>query len=77
MIVNAENKNKGDGKIMLFGPGILIAGGVTVVISLLDKVAEDCGIQWVSTTLKLIIPIAAMAASIYFLETNALLGWLR
>jgi hypothetical protein len=26
-IATVENKNKGDGKIMLFGPGILIAGG--------------------------------------------------
>jgi len=62
---------------MLFGPTVLIAGGVTIVISLLDKVAEDCGITWLSTTLKLVVPIVAMAASVYFLETNSLLRWLR
>ncbi|MEH7505130.1 hypothetical protein V7152_24560 [Neobacillus drentensis] len=61
----------------MFGPGILIAGGSFIAITILDKVAEDCGITWLSTTLKLIIPIAALAVSVYFLETNSLLRWLR
>lgn len=62
---------------MLFGPGILIAGGSCIAIAVLDRIAEDCGVQWVSTVLKLAVPLAAMIASVYFLETNALLGWLR
>jgi hypothetical protein len=77
LIATVENKNKGDGKIMLFGPGILIAGGSCIAVAVLDRIAEDCGIQWLSTSLKLVLPIVAMAASIYFLETNAILGWLR
>ncbi|MFD0827088.1 hypothetical protein ACT8ZR_15725 [Neobacillus sp. M.A.Huq-85] len=62
---------------MLFGPGILIAGGSFIAITLLDKLAEEVGIYWIGTTLKLLIPVIAMVASIYFLETNALLRWLR
>lgn len=61
----------------MFGPGILIAGGSFLAITILDKVAEDCGITWLSTTLKLLVPIAALAISVYFLETNSLLRWLR
>ncbi|MBT2722334.1 hypothetical protein [Bacillus sp. ISL-46] len=61
----------------MFGPGILIAGGSCIALALLDKVAEDCGIQWLGTTLKIIVPVAAMVLSVYFLQTNALLGWLR
>lgn len=62
---------------MLFGPSVLIAGGSIIAISLLDKFADDCGIFWLGTTLKLLIPIAAMVASVYFLETNSLMRWLR
>ncbi|WP_256238448.1 hypothetical protein [Bacillus sp. EB600] len=62
---------------MLFGPSVLIAGGITIAISLLDKIAEDHGITWLSTSLKLFVPIAAMVASVYFLETNSLLRWLK
>jgi hypothetical protein len=61
----------------MFGPGILIAGGSCIALALLDKVAEDCGIQWLGTTLKIVVPVAAMVLSVYFLQTNALLGWLR
>lgn len=61
----------------MFGPGILIAGGSCIALALLDKVAEDCGIMWLGTTLKIIVPVAAMVLSVYFIQTNALLGWLR
>jgi hypothetical protein len=61
----------------MFGPGIIIAGGSIIAVALLDKVAEDCGIGWLSTTLKLLVPIAALAISIYFLETNSMMRWLR
>ena len=62
---------------MMFGSGVLIAGGSFIAIALLDKLAENCGIFWLGTTLKLLVPIVAMLVSIYFLETNALLRWLR
>jgi hypothetical protein len=61
----------------MFGPEILIAGGSAIAIALLDKIADDCGIQWLSTTLKLIVPIAGLVLSVYFLQTNPLLRWLR
>jgi hypothetical protein len=62
---------------MLFGSGVLIAGGSFVAVSLLEKLADDCGIFWLGTTLRILVPIAGMIASIYFLETNPLLRWLR
>jgi hypothetical protein len=62
---------------MLFGPGILIASSSFIAITLLDKFADDCGIHWLGTTLKILIPVAAMVASVYFLETNTLVRWLR
>jgi hypothetical protein len=61
----------------MFGPGLLIAGGSAIALALLDKIADDCGIQWLSTTLKLIVPIAGLVLSVYFLQTNPLLRWLR
>jgi hypothetical protein len=61
----------------MFSTGILIAGGSSLLIALLDKFAEDCGIQWINTTLKILIPLIAMIVSVYFLETNSLLRWLK
>lgn len=61
----------------MFGPGILICGGLTIVVALADRIAEDCGIEWIGTTLKILVPIVALAASVYFLQTNAIVGWLR
>ena len=61
----------------MFGPGILIAGGSFIAVAVLDKVAEDCGITWLSTTLKLIIPIAALAISVYFLQSDAIMRFIR
>ena len=62
---------------MLFGPGILIAGCSFITVVVLEKTAEDFGITWLSSTLKLVVPIAAILFAIFFLETNALLRWLR
>lgn len=62
---------------MLFGPGILIAGGVTIVLACMEKSLESFGYQWLSIFLRIAIPVAAMAAGVYFLETNAILEWLR
>lgn len=61
----------------MFSSGILLAGGSCIVLALLDKFADDCGIPWLGNTLKILIPIAAMIASVYFLETNTFLRWLR
>lgn len=62
---------------MLFEPGIFLAAAATVSVALLDRIAEDCGFSWLSTTLKLIIPIAAIIASAYFLENNPFLRWIK
>jgi hypothetical protein len=61
----------------MFGPGILIAGGSIIAIALLDKVAEDTGIVWLSMTLKLLVPIAALALSVYFLQSDAIMRFIR
>lgn len=61
---------------MLFSSGILLAGGATLAIAGLDKLAEGYGFYWLGTTLKLLLPIAALVAGVYFLETNPMLHWL-
>ncbi|WP_335560463.1 hypothetical protein [Neobacillus vireti] len=61
----------------MFGAGILLAGGSFIAISILDKIAEDCGYTWISTTLKLIIPIIGIVVSVYFLQNNSMVRWLR
>lgn len=62
---------------MLFGPGVLLAGGATLLLACLDKTLEGYGYQYLGTVLRIAIPLAAMAAGVYFLETNAILEWLR
>ncbi|UII56726.1 hypothetical protein LS684_04470 [Cytobacillus spongiae] len=62
---------------MLFDGTILVAGGITITLVCLEKIFEDLGFHFLGKTLKILIPIAAMAAGVYFLETNAMLGWLR
>lgn len=61
---------------MLFSPSILIAAGATIVLAALDKTFENYGFYWLGTILKVVLPIAAFAAGIYFIETNPLLHWL-
>jgi hypothetical protein len=62
---------------MLFGPGMFIAAGATIVIAVIDKTCEEFGIHWLGTAVKLILPIIGFALAIYFLETNVLLRWLK
>lgn len=62
---------------MLFSSGMLLAGGVTLVLAALDKTLESYGFGALGTIIRIALPIAAFAAGIYFIETNALLGWLR
>jgi hypothetical protein len=62
---------------MLFGPGMLLAAGATIGVALLDKLCEELGIHWLGTAIKLILPIVGFGLAIYFLETNALLMWLK
>lgn len=62
---------------MLFSAGMFIAAGATITIALLDKLCEQLHIYWLSTFLKLILPIIGFALAIYFLDTNPLLRWLK
>lgn len=61
---------------MLFTPTVFIAGGSLLAIALIDKTAEAYGFQGLGLTLRIIVPIVAMIAGVYFLETNAILRWL-
>ncbi|MEH7157493.1 hypothetical protein [Neobacillus drentensis] len=61
---------------MLFGPGLLLAGGATILMAMVDKAFEDMGMHWLGTAIKIALPLAGMALGVYFLETNAIVSWL-
>lgn len=61
---------------MLFSPMILIAGCATIALAALDKTLSDFGFHALGKTLRILIPLAAMAAGVYFLETNPLIYWI-
>lgn len=62
---------------MLFTPTLLVAGGATVALACLDKTLDSYGFHTLGTALRIVLPLAALLAGVYFIETNALLGWLR
>ena len=62
---------------MLFTPTLLLAGGATLVLAAVDKTLETYGFGALGTILRIALPIAAFATGIYFIESNALIGWLR
>lgn len=61
----------------MFSTGMLLAAGGTIAIALADKALENTGFYWLSTILKLALPLAGMAVGVYFLEHNAILEWLK
>ena len=61
---------------MLFTPGLLLAAGATLIVAVADKTLEEFGWHWLGTCLKIIVPLAGMAAGIYFLENNPLVWWI-
>jgi hypothetical protein len=63
--------------MMLFDGTLLMAGGSVIAIACLDKVAEQYGFRWLGAAVKILLPLAAMIAGSYFLETNEILRWLR
>lgn len=63
--------------MMLFSGAMLLAGGGVVALACIDKTAESFGWYRIGSIVKILLPIAAFAAGVYFLETNALLEWLR
>ena len=62
---------------MLFSAGMFIAAGGVIAVALVDKVCEELGWYWLSTVVKLILPIVGFGFAIYFLEHNPLLRWLK
>lgn len=62
---------------MLFTPSILLAGGATIVLACLDKTLNSYGYHTVGNVLRILLPIAGFVAGVYFLETNAIIGWLK
>jgi hypothetical protein len=61
---------------MLFGPGLLVAGGATILMAVIDKSCDELGYQWLGATIKILLPLTGMVLGVYFLETNAIVGWL-
>jgi hypothetical protein len=61
---------------MLFSSSVLLAGGATLLVAGLDKMAEGYGFYWIGTTLKLLLTILGLVLAVYFIETNVLLHWL-
>lgn len=62
---------------MLFSPMIILAGGATIALAVLDRTLSDLGFHGLNTALKIIIPLAGFAAGIYFIETNPMIHWLK
>lgn len=56
---------------------ILLAGGATIIVAALDKTLDSYGYHTLGNILKILLPIAGFVAGVYFLETNALIGWLK
>lgn len=63
--------------MLLFDSAFLIAGGSVLAIACLDHAAQTYGMPWLGAVIKLLLPIAAMLACVYFLQHNAILWWLR
>lgn len=61
---------------MLFDGAIVLAGGATILLACLDKVLENYGFHALGNILKVAIPLAGLAAGVYFIETNPILRWL-
>lgn len=62
---------------MLFEPMFFIAGGITIALACLDKTFESYGFHAIGNVLKIALPLAGLAAGVYFIETNAIIGWLK
>jgi hypothetical protein len=61
----------------MFSAGLLLSAGATVAVAILDKALEETGIHWLSTVLRIVVPLTGMVLAVYFLQTNPLNGWLR
>ncbi|WP_281202652.1 hypothetical protein [Cytobacillus kochii] len=62
---------------MLFSGGLLLAAGTTLLVATADSALESYGYGWLGTFLRIALPVAGLITGVYFIEHNALIGWLR
>ncbi|MED1202556.1 hypothetical protein [Heyndrickxia acidicola] len=62
---------------MLFTPVFFIGAGSIMTIAMLDKLAEAHGWESLSFALKLALPIAGIVAAALFLDSSAVMRFLR
>lgn len=63
---------------MMFGAGMFLAAGATILIAVVDKTFEEFGVHWVGTAVKIAVPVIGLLLGVYFLENNPItLWWLK
>lgn len=62
---------------MLFEPIFFVAAGTTIALACLDKTLESYGFPVLGNIIKIALPLAGLAAGIYFIETNPIVWWLK
>lgn len=65
-------RGEGIQKMLLFSPSVLVAGGVAIGMIALDKTLSSFGFYWLGDILRILLPVAALALGVYFLEYNPL-----
>lgn len=56
---------------------ILLAGGGIVLLAAADKTAEAYGVYWVGSIIRVLLPIAGLAAAAMFGDSSIVRGLLR
>jgi len=59
-----------NGTVLLAGGGILLLAGI-------DKTAEAYGIYWVGSVIKVLLPVAGLAAAALFGDSSIVRGLLQ
>ncbi|MDQ0270705.1 hypothetical protein [Cytobacillus purgationiresistens] len=72
-----KDVKKTEAEEMLFTTTMLLAAGSTILVAAVDKTAETYGFHALGTVIRILLPLAGLAAGVYFIETNALIGWLK
>jgi len=56
---------------------VLLAGGGIVLLAGIDKTAEAYGLYWVGSVIKVLLPVAGLAAAALFGDSIIVRGLLR
>lgn len=56
---------------------ILLAGGGIVLLAGIDKTAEAYGLYWVGSVIRVLLPVAGLAAAVIFGDSSIVRGLLR